>query len=257
MGSKVFIAVEYWKVVFLIRKIFNIHEDGAAMRVKSLQVLWWWGFRNRCGETFRDLSVGLRVVGLGKWVISIQKVPLCVHEREWDITAPVALRCDVTALCQRLPSRLIIWMAALTKMVDRRAQSLTNPPSGCCSPSSHLVDFTLYASSWLPWYHYYRPDVIVSVWRISLSVWSCSDKASSRLLLMTSGTLRDYGAVNHSDVRRVKLCWWNYYEHLCLSLKPCTRCWGETTWYPEARKYGSNLHWGMTVNPNFLQDQQL
>lgn len=49
--------------------------------------------------------------------------------RDWepDSTAPVALRCDVTTLCQRLPSRLIIWLAALTKMVDRRAQSVTNP----------------------------------------------------------------------------------------------------------------------------------
>lgn len=50
--------------------------------------------------------------------------------RDWepDSRAPVALRCDVTTLCQRLPSRLIIWLAALTKMVDQRTKSVTNPP---------------------------------------------------------------------------------------------------------------------------------
>lgn len=43
------------------------------------------------------------------------------RDQEPDSAAPVALRCDVITLCQRLPSRLIIWLAAPTKMVDRRA----------------------------------------------------------------------------------------------------------------------------------------
>lgn len=46
MGSKVFITLEYWRVVFFILKIFNIHEDRTAIRVKSLQVLQGWWFRH-------------------------------------------------------------------------------------------------------------------------------------------------------------------------------------------------------------------
>lgn len=61
---------------------------------------------------------------------------------EADSAAPVALRCDVITLSQRLPSRLIIWLAALTKTVDQRAQSAANPPQAAVFPSPRLGDFT-------------------------------------------------------------------------------------------------------------------
>lgn len=64
---------------------------------------------------------------------------------EPDSGAPVALRCDVTTLCQRLPSRLIIWLAALTKMVDQRTKSVTNPPQAAIF---HLLVWS--TSLWTP-----------------------------------------------------------------------------------------------------------
>lgn len=76
--------------------------------------------------------------------------------RVWepDSGAPVALRCDVTTLCQRLPSRLIIWLAALTKMVDQRAQSVTNPPQAAISHPLHSGRLQLTSTLLLQAGHY-------------------------------------------------------------------------------------------------------
>lgn len=66
----------------------------------------------------------------------------------------MALRCDVTTLCQRLPSRLIIWLDALTKMVDQRAQSVTNPPQAAISHPLHSGRLQLTSTLLLQAGHY-------------------------------------------------------------------------------------------------------
>lgn len=153
------------------------------------EVLWQWN--DLAGGVVRYLWGGK----LKNKTYLLTKSLYVWETRDWasDRAAPVALRCDGATLCQRLPSRLIIWLAALTKMVERRARSLSDP-------LRLLVPFTVNASSWLH-------CVITTDWAL---LCYCDEslcrfitaviKASSHLLLMTFGTRTDYGAVYHSHV---------------------------------------------------------
>lgn len=144
-----------------------------AIKVKSMKVFLCWNGKMIFETPFwAALRAGW---GGQKKEIYLFTKGLCVWmTRDWepDSSARAALRCDLTTLCQRLPSRLIIWLAALTKMVGPWDQPVTNP----CEPTiSHPLVCS--ASLWKPPadFHvvfHYRVDIVLLVRRIFVLV-SC------------------------------------------------------------------------------------
>lgn len=115
----------FWQKFFSVFMVCPLrHSCNKSEELEGALVVNWLNRR------YLDAFLSCLGVGAEKKEIYLFTKGLCASmTREWepDSSAPVALRCDLTTLCQRLPSRLIIWLAALTKMVEPWDQPVTNP----------------------------------------------------------------------------------------------------------------------------------